>query len=563
MKKSQLSEESRSKAELAIKDFELLVAPDVIGRYLECELIHIFLTSKSTKNFYHYYAIINFEDYIEPDQAERYKCLTEKLYKVTADLSLGIVKKRLSLEDAKTCLLNLSKGNIIFQQTVFEIPKGIQLLPKVHIPALWGYAGVPTSRVLKPNLWGDRYIIECSVLRNPFQDTLTSADISKINEKITSVIPIDLGYLPDKIGSIIFQFPITILSASVSISKDWTKAILSIIGDIAETERENIFSTITTKLDSNVTGSASYYGIAHGEELTIGDSNNLELRVQNKLNHIIYHSSMVNFIRGFNMSMSIGSQNSEPRTFTDSEGTQVSIPLFSRGPSSNTEVPRYDTRTRQRIYQNEIYEKSGRFLSVKKGQREKAMDFVHQLLKEFSSNSTEVWLWDPYLQFDDIISILYYVQIQDVKFKCITSFKKNKDKIDDPVDIPRKKLIRLLWKSFFKKTDKVDRFEEFRKIQKNGFLGNSNNLGVQLEFRASHDNVGFGFHDRFLFFIPESIEQLPTVFSLGASVNSLGKSHHLMQQTLDPRNIVATFEELWETLNRDDSVIIQIPRDLS
>lgn len=272
---------------------------------------------------------------------------------------------------------------------------------------------------------------------------------------------------------------------------------------------------------------------------------------------------MVNFIRGFNMSMSIGSQNSEPRTFTDSEGTQVSIPLFSRGPSSNTEVPRYDTRTRQRIYQNEIYEKSGRFLSVKKGQREKAMDFVHQLLKEFSSNSTEVWLWDPYLQFDDIISILYYVQIQDVKFKCITSFKKNKDKIDDPVDIPRKKLIRLLWKSFFKKTDKVDRFEEFRKIQKNGFLGNSNNLGVQLEFRASHDNVGFGFHDRFLFFIPESIEQLPTVFSLGASVNSLGKSHHLMQQTLDPRNIVATFEELWETLNRDDSVIIQIPRDLS
>jgi hypothetical protein len=35
-----------------------------------------------------------------------------------------------------------------------------------------------------------------------------------------------------------------------------------------------------------------------------------------------------------------------------------------------------------------------------------------------------------------------------------------------------------------------------------------------------------------------------------------------MQQTLDPRDIVATFEELWKLLDRDDARIITLPGDL-
>jgi hypothetical protein len=97
--------------------------------------------------------------------------------------------------------------------------------------------------------------------------------------------------------------------------------------------------------------------------------------------------------------------------------------------------------------------------------------------------------------------------------------------------------------------------------QKEYILTHSNNLGVILEFRVTHDTVGFDFHDRFLFFIPKDADDFPMVYSLGTSINSIGNAHHIMQKVPDSRKLVHTFQELWTLLENDNEIIIKLPEE--
>jgi hypothetical protein len=244
--------------------------------------------------------------------------------------------------------------------------------------------------------------------------------------------------------------------------------------------------------------------------------------------------------------MGIGIQNSEPRIINDSLGKTHEIELVSYSETGTGRQNDYDSRTKQRIIHNEILEKKDRFLNVRNGEREEAFSFLREKIKNHAASCVEIWLWDPFLNHQDIIDTLYFAENSEVKMKCITSYKKYKDKIDEHKECDAKA---------------HNSYENFKHELNQGLI-NRNHVRVHLDFRAVHDNVGFDFHDRFLFFIPKDIETLPTVFSLGTSVNGMGKSHHLIQQTLDPRNIIETFNELWELLDNDESKIIVLPEAL-
>jgi hypothetical protein len=50
-------------------------------------------------------------------------------------------------------------------------------------------------------------------------------------------------------------------------------------------------------------------------------------------------------------------------------------------------------------------------------------------------------------------------------------------------------------------------------------------------------------------------------YSLGTSINSLGKAHHIIQKVPDSRKIVHIFQELWELLDGESDIIIRLPED--
>ena len=137
----------------------------------------------------------------------------------------------------------------------------------------------------------------------------------------------------------------------------------------------------------------------------------------------------------------------------------------------------------------------------------------------------KVYLWDPYLTADDIIDTWYYNKIFGLSLYAITSSE-----------------------ATYKQT-----VAEWIEGQVKIFESRSNNYGIKLEMRCQHGEKGYHFHDRFIMVLNE--KEKPKVWSLGTSVNSVGKRHHIIQQVNNPQNIVDAFEELWREIDCPECVV--------
>jgi hypothetical protein len=80
---------------------------------------------------------------------------------------------------------------------------------------------------------------------------------------------------------------------------------------------------------------------------------------------------------------------------------------------------------------------------------------------------------------------------------------------------------------------------------------------LSLEYRIRIGQAGFKFHDRFLIF--PRIEEPPLAWSLGTSVNGVGKAHHILQRVDNGRLIMDAFAELWDQLTGSRHLIWKTP----
>jgi hypothetical protein len=98
----------------------------------------------------------------------------------------------------------------------------------------------------------------------------------------------------------------------------------------------------------------------------------------------------------------------------------------------------------------------------------------------------------------------------------------------------------------------------FVEQQRQEFADAQSNLrGLRLEYRARIGPRGWGFHDRFLIF-PRK-DRGAFAWSLGTSVNSLGKQHHILQRVDDGQRIMDAFLELWNELDTFEHLIWKTP----
>ncbi len=86
-------------------------------------------------------------------------------------------------------------------------------------------------------------------------------------------------------------------------------------------------------------------------------------------------------------------------------------------------------------------------------------------------------------------------------------------------------------------------------------INENNNFKLNLEFRVQRKGHGTPFHDRFLIFPSESIYESPKVYSLGTSVNSFGKKHHILQLVNYPELIINSFNEFWDSLDYKECIV--------
>lgn len=165
---------------------------------------------------------------------------------------------------------------------------------------------------------------------------------------------------------------------------------------------------------------------------------------------------------------------------------------------------------------------------------EEAIEDVRFLIRQNGQDAT--WLWDPYLSADDIIKTLFHCPYADADLRALSDaqgFEAEQSSTS---------------------TSKTRFIEQQRAF----FTGiKSNWSSLRLEFRARIGMAGWSFHDRFLLFpVTRTGAQ---VWSLGTSVNGLGKQHHILQRVEDGQLICDAFEDLWRQLDQPEHLVWKKP----
>jgi len=101
--------------------------------------------------------------------------------------------------------------------------------------------------------------------------------------------------------------------------------------------------------------------------------------------------------------------------------------------------------------------------------------------------------------------------------------------------------------------------DDFVALQRRVFQEAESNLeGLRLEFRRKYGQYGSSFHDRFLIF-PRTLHRETLVWSLGTSINGVGKEHHILQLVDNGQAIMDAFLELWNKLTEPEHLVWRVP----
>jgi hypothetical protein len=190
-------------------------------------------------------------------------------------------------------------------------------------------------------------------------------------------------------------------------------------------------------------------------------------------------------------------------------------------------------------------------------EHEKALGDVRLLINQHGEKGA--WLWDPYLSADDILNTLFYCHFPDSDLRALTAG------YVPPAEgqPPRRNLsymdrLRACSPGWLARRDTPSPGMTFAERQRAIFEGTKSNLlGLRLEYRARTWSAGWAFHDRFLIFPITARGAL--AWSLGTSINSLGRQHHILQQVDDGQLVMDAFLELWDKLDQQENFVWKTP----
>jgi len=406
----------------------------------------------------------------------------------------------------------------------------------------------PLNRLLKNNFFNGSYILELfDVRKQSLQGFFKEpAALQQLSEAISEIVPLGIAALSDRLGNIIVQFPIEAIRARFGTNGTEYIAELAWHPNIAERKltitahTEHDKSTISFGQEQIGSGSISLctdpnYGLLHG---SVWDAENKILLA------VAAEHAFINTI-AFGIAMAAP----EPRTIPtniDAPNADIRIQLahspsqglVGKDPKSSITEP-----TRKRVYEEELASLLRQRKFVQYGarpgsgtsDRQRALNDVRSLIKSHGKNGA--WLWDPFLAPQDILDTLFHNPTMGAPMRALTLLKLPEIDSDDAA--PTKNSRRLAYGNTL-----------------SNLPGNFH--GLNIEFRSAHGPKGWDFHDRFLIF-PKSNDDHAKVWSLGTSVNSLGKSHHILQQVENAQLIADAFQSLWQAVDHCENVIWKCP----
>ena len=463
------------------------------------------------------------------------------------DWKLGICQYTLGIEELVAYLREFQKTKE-WRVSGNKLDVGeLVAMPPEFVPSE-SFDVTSVNKLLKNNFSNGSHIFEFFDFQKTKLVSLFETDgtLESLSQMICKVIPIDIGTVSDRLGNCLVQLPVTAAVCQVRsqrydggfyIETGWHNevparpltAFLEIFDDgLVSSFRSEIIQGAITDLPM------------------LQDKNAHMARVwDDKHKVLIAAFGRMGFIKGPSgkrgRARAVFSTVAESRfTYVGRDGSikkaKNKVHSNSRGTAGPHPLSENSWRGK-RLYklESERRRASKEFIAFAGPghdpavERQTALETVSSLIEMHGHGG--VWLWDPYLDAQDLQDTVFTYLFEKTEVMAITAG-------ENAPDDPNKELNR-------------DDWIEIQRIALEKAAGPLKALN--LEFRISRGPDGWKFHDRFLIF-PGALGG-PLAWSLGTSVNQLGKRFHIMQKVHDGTMMAYTFRQLWTAISGSEYLI--------
>ncbi len=501
-----------------------------IGKFKTIELIEIIgIPSRKNKKVpFNIFTIAIAQDLDLPIVKDQ--TLTEKPIQLKKEKSLkfGIFKSILSIEEFIEKLMLLddskwqnSKGNSLACGKLKAIPN---VFVPVHYDDKNDFLGLLKNNFFNGSHvfeWFDESKTEVQVLLDNHQALI------ELSEELQKIIPIEMASHSDRLGNFLVQIPCSTIDIDIQKKEKDSNNIKFNLAINPNIEIDlNDFTAIFWRDEQNNLMDFYKGMVSEGENTIPFEQINGKCNYtiwDNKHNIICAGGKTSYFAESFALSINI--REHTPRILKLPNGVEKRIKVSSKVSHNNNHQKDYREWISKRIIKQErsSLKQNLKLRQFKKDERKEAIEMLHTLIKRHGSDG--VYLWDPFLSADDLLETLCLCPYAKVPLKALTGMKSihSNNNVDD-----------------YKFSLDISIVES---------------AGLSLTFLKADNSQG-SFHDRFLIF-PKTQYSNARAWSLGTSVNSLGKSHHIIQEVEDGQIIEDVFEEMWHNSFKEENIIWQ------
>jgi len=459
----------------------------------------------------------------------------------------------------------------------------------------------PWNGVLKNNFFEGSHVLELfdttkQHVRVLLDDSRRLTNLAKI---VGEYLPIKVDGMSDRLGNVIIQLPVTVMSTQVhgtpegghSVAVEWhpdiaprsVRIAAEIWQDSTVTSFDSaVISSGEAKLQLNSPGGGARTHIWDGEKhillsatppLTFFTGFNLSVSVDHLEDRSVSREfflpcpgdnqvkQSITLIEPAKPQQSIGSTPEAPREpwvsqriFGESvaslkarkEFVQYGLDETKKQGAANPQDMDAEAPENEDI---EGEETAPEAISRKLERRMAALEDLRWLMEKHGSEG--VWLWDPFLNADDVLRTLFFCRHNDVPLRALTAGKKppgTGQELEIQKGMSQREIARLA-----RERAQKEKREQAEQLE----AAKGNCHGLQLEFRIREGGAGWGFHDRFMIFPRAHGSAL--AWSLGTSINSFGDEHHILQKVSHGEPIAQAFKDLWERLEEPKYLIWKTP----
>lgn len=461
--------------------------------------------------------------------------ITDKLQEIKKQkgLKFGIFKSILSIDDFLKRIDNLSHNHWENSQGKSLSVGQFRTLPVIYVPP----SENPKNEflgLLKNNFFSGSHVFEW------FDESKEHVKIflenhhalEELSEKLQKFLPIKIASHSDRLGNFILQIPCSSVSFSIKRKDGKTNHMISYLAINPSIKNEPNLTEI-------------FWREQHGsiidfqkQILKVGE-NHIPFQhingtgyytIWDKENQIVCAGGK---IPGFVESIvhSIFITEHQERIFTlNSKENRISI---SAQASQQHIGHKKDYRewVSNKLIKTERQELKNnlQLTQFKAGMRQEALGLIRELIKKYGRNG--VYLWDPYLSAIDLLETVFFTPYANVPIKAFTGLK-----------IPPNQ------------NNQISIFDNYLNTLEQAVIESG---WLNLTFLNADKSLLGDFHDRFLIF-PKTVDTPAKAWSLGTSINSLGTSHHIVQEVADGQIIADIFEEMWDvSILKTENIIWQ------